>query len=144
MDKRILFLSTENMSQTEVLVQALEDGWEPDPMFGSYNPVKLDTIAIYHLILYSEEEKEEMENKKIEEENKKIALKTIGKFDDVVDSLKVKLSTNEDKESNVAKMVEKGYIVHELFSSSATMIKRKPKDENEGVPGLGEMFNPRR
>ncbi len=108
--KREIICATLNIELQDV-VKLLKEGYVLDPVF-KYNPLALKEGAIYHLVKYSEEETKQLEETEA---------RAPGKFEEVEEMAMVNFEEVKDK-------VAAGFVVHEIYSKGAVMIKRKAEE----------------
>lgn len=72
---RVVFAANTNVDGFEQVKKLREEGWVMDRQFGS-RPVELGTVAVYHMVLFSEEEKQKMQEERFPKELKIISVKS--------------------------------------------------------------------
>ena len=89
------------------MTDALTEGWTLDPDFNS-NPVKLDTVAFYHLVKLTDEEQIEMDQQ------------PTGKYDDVTSIRSVPIAEADA-------LLNQGYVILDTYAKTVTLIKKQEK-----------------
>ena len=121
MEKQIIYVDfTPGINpdkKIELLDEAFKDGWVLEPTVKS-NPIKLEHVAIYHLIKFSEAENgvrlKAMDQRKP------------GAFDDVID-------VKDVPSDGVASLVQAGWVMHKEWSKIIRMILRKKKETKHAL-----------
>ena len=114
----------------EAVTEHINSGWVLDPNIHRGEPFGLEASIVYHLVFYENED----EKPKIEEEKK------TGELEDTESIISVEIPLvkypekgTEPVKSDIDKFISDGYILVEKYAKTATLIKRRSKEEAKPV-----------
>jgi len=98
---RTIVVATDQVNYSDVN-ERFEDGWILDPAIYDGRPLRLDNAVVYHLVKYTEEEREQLEQQPIE--YKVISIRNV--------------PTNDADE-----LIQQGYEIADRYAKTVTLIK---------------------